>query len=252
MGAWHIEEARISMIILFDSRDLINLLESGNPCTVEECDSILRSHGGSVVITLTHLREIAAPLELAGPGPPVTATLNKLEVLPLTYAEEVTLPPRELAEAISAFRAGREPRVIDPYVERLDAAVPFPVPTRGFVNYPLAEIAWDIWHHNPDTFRRQQKMGGVLRKAVEDRRSRGQAGGDLTEFSTVLSGLAANWSLSLAGLNIEDLARWLWRRSRRCPGILLWFRVRHQIMRNTKDRIKDSDIADLSWTWLLP
>jgi hypothetical protein len=241
------------MVILIDTGGLLDLLERDDPCTVEECNSVLRAYGTSLVITLTHVREIAAPLELAQPGhPPVTGTLNKLEILPLTYADEVTIPRRELEEALEAFRTGREPRPLDPYVGRLDAAVPFDLPTRRFLNYPLAEIALDVWHHRPDAFRKGPRLAATFRAAVEDRRSWRQGGGDLAEFSTHLPDLAARLSLDLTGLTVPDLARWIWQHPRRSPAISLWFRVRHQLMRNKTDKIKDSDLADLSWTWLLP
>lgn len=247
------EEREIPMVILVDTGGLLDLLERDDPCTVDECNSVLRAYGGSVVITLTHVREMAAPLELAPPGHlPVTSTLNKLEILPLIYADEVTIPQRELEEAVEAFRAGREPRPLDPFVDRLDAAAPFQLPTRRFLNYPLAEIALDVWHHRPDIFRKGPRLAATFRAAVEDRRSRRQSGGDLAEFTTLLPDLAARMSLDFTGLKPADLAQWLWQDPRRCPGILLWFRVRHQLMRNRTDKIKDSDLADLNWPWLLP
>jgi len=243
------------MKILLDSRDLIDLLERDQPCTAEHFDTVLRSHDSCVVLCPSHLQELAAPLELGGRGPSsVMAMLNKLERLPLSYANEAKIPRLELQKAINAYRGEGEVPRVDPYVSRMDAAVPLegPSPTRNFLNYPLSEIVFDLWHNRPDVLRRGSEFGSKLRLAMAARRSRGKGGGDSTEFAVCLPELAALNGLALEGLNIKEFALWLWDNADRCPGIFLWFKVRHELMRNTTDKIQDSDVADLSWTWLLP
>jgi hypothetical protein len=236
------------MRLFLDTRDLINLLERGEPCSTEAFSSLLRSSGSVVVFSLTHLGELAAPLELAGNDSAVMATLNRVETWPLLYVDEQVIPYRELQVSMDAFLSGRELPPVDPFVSRPGALVP----DRRFLNYSLAELAFEIWRTRPDALRKKPAIIDFLRRSFTERRSAPKTGGDIEEFAVALNELASRFRINRAGLPFGDFARWVWQDSSRCPGISLWFEVRHQLVRNVRDTIKDSDPADLSWLWLLP
>lgn len=245
------------MKIFLDTFDLINLLEKGSPCPIEDFQAVLTSVGATLVVCPRNLEELAAPLEMAGPHSSVMSTLNRLERLPLCFANEVKIPMLELDSTSRAFRAGRDVEPVDPFVSRMDEAVPLAGknPTRHYLNYPLAEIAFDLWQSKPSTLRSSPRFGEALRGAVEARRSTSAVAGDRREFVQSIVEIARShvpFGLDIEGVNLEELGSWLWDDPRRSPGISLWFKVRHQLFRNKSDRIKDFDVADLSWMWLLP
>ncbi len=245
------------MKVFLDTFDLINLLEKEEPGAVEEFNEVLQLLKATLVVCPRHLEELAAPLT-AGDGRSSTmATLNKLECLPLMFANEVKIPILELAEAIRAFGDGREVEPVDPFVARLDAAVPLVgrSPTERFLNYPLAEIAFDLWQNSPDVLRRHPEHAAKLRGAVQHWRTTTKAGGNRSDFVATVSELAmrnAQFGLRLEGVDVKGLGRWLWDSPRRSPGISLWYRARNHVVRNRNYQIRDSDVADLSWMWLLP
>jgi len=245
------------MKVFLDTFDLVNLLEKEEPGAVEKLDGVLQELKATLVVCPRHLEELAAPLTAGAVGSSTMATLNKLESLPLTFANEVKIPILELAEAIRAFRLGQEVEPVDPFVARLDAAVPLvgQSPTERFLNYPLAEIAFDLWQNSPDVLRSHPEHAGKLRGAVQQWRATAKAAGDRSDFVAAVCELAlqnARFGLRLEGVDLKGLGKWLWDSPARSPGISLWFRVRNHLVRNRHHQIRDSDVADLSWMWLLP
>ena len=241
------------MKVLLDSFDLINLIE-GPGSTLKAFDSKLRATGAELVIAWTHVREIAAPLERDDGTTVVSAFFNKLEDLPLCFAEETTCLGRELAEAVRAFRAGDKPQVIDPFFDRLDMASPAPGGTKLYLHYPLSEIVLDLWHHKPELFRARADYGDLIRALARASRTSHSRRQSMTDYSASLAHALRGSALREPVTQEEfvSLASWLKEDASRAPGFSLWWYVREEVTRNISDAFRDSDLGDLTLLWILP
>lgn len=128
------------MLVLLDSRDLIELLERQTPCDLPTFGSRLSEGAHELCLSVTAVRELAAPLVQATGNTAITRQLNDLETLPLRYVAEGRVVPLELAEAVRARNENRPFSTIDPFTTRFDDAIQVagPAPTRFFLNYSLA------------------------------------------------------------------------------------------------------------------
>jgi len=238
--------------VLLDSRDLINLGRDIGP-TLQQVDTALESARAELVFTLTHLRELAAPLVM----PKVTgvaALLNRIEQLPVSFAEETTCLGLELTEAVRAFRAGGEPQGVDPFVDRLDKVTPGEGGTRRFLHYPLSEMASDLQHHHPDLLGTPSRFGEQLAAFAQASRQNPRRRGPLTDYSASLR-QAAGCCESLALLTDQEFVHftsWLQDKASRAAGFSLWWYVREEIACNRGDPFSASDLGDLTLLWILP
>jgi hypothetical protein len=106
--------------LLFDTRDLINLIEHNRPINVIEANQYLRSKGDLLVFSFTNVREFAGPLANDFDFLHVRALLQKLETLPHTYLKEVFIPSAEIRVAVDAFNQGKEFEPPNLYCSRWD------------------------------------------------------------------------------------------------------------------------------------
>src|SRR5262249_28044187 len=113
-----------TMLLYLDTRDLINILEKGQPITGERLLSLLRSGRHSLVVSFPHVAELAAPLQHPNAKTNVARLLNGLEEFPLAFIADSKLEFLEYREALDSWHAGRECQPIDPFVPRIDYTLP--------------------------------------------------------------------------------------------------------------------------------
>lgn len=239
--------------VFLDTRDLINIVERGNPLSVSDLRVRLQEAGCTLVVALTHIRELAEPLVDPARRPSTPSelsTFKTLEGLPLEYVDEETIPCLELDEVVSASRSGREVRQVQPFVDRLEAIVP---PAVGWRGSSLSEMVWAILQANPRAFLKPPHWQMGLEKAVTaGRRTVAGARSSYDNTWHHLLTAAQRCGRSLEGIQPTEFSRWVEQSRDRCPGISLWGAVQEQVLLNRDDQPTDNDIADQTWLWLLP
>jgi hypothetical protein len=149
------------MLIYLDTRDMINIFEKSNPCSVVEFDEILLEGGHKLVYSYLNIFEISEPLLHPEAKTNVMALLNRVEETLHTFIHSSRIPHLELTSAVNAYIDGEEYINIDPYVQCFDYTVDLNAnpSTKDYLIYPLAEIVWDL--HSVGA------LGGLDRYAIE-------------------------------------------------------------------------------------
>ena len=155
--------------------------------------------------------------------------------------------------AIAAYASGREYAPIDPYVERLDAAIQTsgPAPTATYLNHGLAETVFTIWQKAPDVFRwptewvqRLQSLMAADRALSTpprlDRHFREKLRRDLRLYSIP------------EPPSVDDVADWIYGSPTHCPGVRLVYETYHHLRRNLGDNPSASDFGDFAHVQCVP
>lgn len=242
------------MRIFLDTRDLINVLEKDEPCSVEQFRDWLSSHKHSLVVSPVVVFELAAPLVDATARSNVTRLLNNLESLSLEYVADGFIAPMEIREAISAFTSQREYATVDPYVARLDHALEAfgPLATRMYLNFPLSEIVWTLSQEAPSIFQKKSERLARFRRMLTDDRKLGSSISVTDFFGVKLARDLRTYGIPEPVSGVESIATWIWEAPIRCPALRLDYEVYHQIRRNTKDRGYLQDFEDLAHVKCVP
>ena len=110
----------IKMRILLDAKDLIDIVEHVRPISVERFGEWLREKGATAVLSFTNINDFVGPTFENNTFLDMRPLLQRIETLPLSYIREGTIIASELREAVAAYKEGREPVPVDPYVRRWD------------------------------------------------------------------------------------------------------------------------------------
>lgn len=158
------------MLLYFDTRGLIQVLERGHPLRIDELLDRLTVGRHEVVVSFANVRKLVQPLFEPGASTIVTRLLTQLERLPLRYVREAGIPKQELPEAFAALSEGREYPVVSPFVGRFDeVCTPLgQIPaTANFLNLSAAETVFMIFRSDPAALRQPQRHLNALRLLLE-------------------------------------------------------------------------------------
>lgn len=108
------------MRILLDAKDLINITEKSRPADAKAFGDWLREKNATAVLSFTNVSDLVGPAFATNTFLEKRVLLQALETLPLAYIREGTIIEDELRAALAAYRIGREPLAVDPYVSRWD------------------------------------------------------------------------------------------------------------------------------------
>jgi hypothetical protein len=240
------------MLVYFDTKDLINILEKGLPLSAAELHKRLSKSDHSLVLSLTTIMELSEPLLHRSAKTNVTRLLNLLEGLPHIFIHNAAIPRLELEEAHRAFSTGEECKKINPFVKRFDDTVQLYAkpPTKIYLNYPLSEVVWDLYTFGAlggmDNYAKRLKPTFAADRAISPRPS-------LKDNFVKTIGLnLALHNVAVPSADIPTFAEWVYSNPSRCPGERLGYEVWHKMVRNVTDEPEHSDLEDLLHVGCLP
>jgi hypothetical protein len=110
------------MKVYLDAKDLIGILQVGNPCTANQFAQYLVQHGHQLAVSYYPIMEISAPLLYPSSQTNVMKLLNDLAEMLIAYLH-ADIRGLELREALDAFSSRREYQHVLPFVKRFDEAL---------------------------------------------------------------------------------------------------------------------------------
>jgi len=240
------------MLLYFDTKDLIDILENSKPFSSNKLEKILQKGDHNLVFSFISIMEISEPLLHSKSKTNVMGLLNRLEQLPHVFLHESSIPRLELEEAFRAYSNGEEYRNIRPFVNRFDETVDLNASpaTKIFLKYSMAETVWDLFC--------EDSLGGLdiyvkkLRQAFADDRAL-NAKPSLKEnfIKTVQLNIITNKAKGFSGY-LRDFSKWVYSNPLRCPSIRLGYEIWHKMVRNVTDEPEDSDLEDFQHIGCLP
>ncbi len=247
------------MLILPDTRDLIDLTEHHTPVIVRAFGDYLRVHNHQIVLSFTNIRELAGPLARNTDFLRVRGLLQELEAMPHTYIKEVAIVGMEIRSAVQAFDAGTEYQPISPYVVRWDRTI-LPMPGQinpeyeRLVGLRLDEIVYDVFRFQPQVFAPPNHQLPTLITLLEQDRALLRAGKAPTKqhFLNAVRKHAASHRVALPQGREDDLAKWIYSNPSRCPGLRLNHETYRQLMGNYGDVPEVGDFSDLAHVFAVP
>lgn len=241
------------MFVYLDAKDLIDVFDHEQSCSRSQFINLLTDGGHYLVLSMTNVREVAAPLLDSNSKTSVTLLLNRIEGAPIKYIREGTLNRDELTEAVKAFSENREFEVVDPYVRRYDYTfVQEDLISKYYIHFPLAEIVFTLWAKDPNVLRLPHGQAEYLRKQFAYERSMENRDSVARNFITSIKKKLQFHGLSRSGLDNEQFAQWVYESPSRCPALRLSYEVYHAIQKNLGDVPKDSDIPDFAHLMCTP
>jgi len=78
------------MKVCLDAKDLIGILQDGQPCTVNQFAQYLTQHGYQLAVSSYTIMEISAPLLYPSSQTNVMKLLNDLAELPIAYVHALS------------------------------------------------------------------------------------------------------------------------------------------------------------------
>jgi hypothetical protein len=247
------------MRILLDSRDLINLVEHGQPVPVRDFDAYLRGGRHEIVLCYSNVRELVSPLATGAEFLQIRPFLQSLEQMPHMYIKEVTIVALEIQSAVNAFNAGAEYQVCSPFVDRWDRTL-VAIPGKrasaadGLVGLRLDDIVYFINSVNPRLFRPPEHYLSTLRTLLDQDRTLLRKGQVPAREHFILSvgKHAASHGLGLPDGRGDEFAEWVYRNPNRCPGLRLNHEMYRSLMSNYTDAPEAGDFSDLALVFALP
>ena len=242
------------MRIFLDSRDLIPLLDRSEPCNIDELGKWLRVGGHSIALSLTVAFEMAPPLIWRASTALATTRFNLLERLPLIYLADGFIPQMELQAAVDARNSGGEYEAVDPTVPRLDRALEVNGPhiNRLFLNYPLAELMFDLAMAAPSVLGESTSRESRLHTMLAADRSNPSPPSPSSHFKAKVARDLRLHRVGAPKCGIDAFADWVYRSPSRCPGLRLSFEVFNRIRENRADRGQLQDFEDLAHVGVIP
>lgn len=240
------------MLIYLDSRDLINIFEKSNPCSIDDFDKILIEGGHKLVYSWLNIAEISEPILHANAKTNVMALLNRVEKTPHTYIHSSRIPHLELASAVKAFVNGKEYEKIDPYVRRFDYTVDLNAKpsTRDYLNYPLAEIVWDL--HSYGELGGLDRYAKILIQTFAEDRALHPKPSLKRHFTTLIERNLKLHKVNAPNGGIRSFSNWVYSNPSRCPSQRLGYEVWHKMIKNINDEPTPSDMEDFCHIECLP
>lgn len=240
------------MRIYLDTKDIIEIIEKSNPISLKDLEKILRKKNSELVISITLLLEISEPLIHKSKKTNVMSVINQIEMIPHIFIHVKNLIRFELLEAIDAFNNGREYKNVDPFrrrfTETLDLEKYFPL--GKLIIYSLAEIIWNLFHEG--ALGGFDKHSNRWRKAFFNERNLPRKPTKKESFIYTIKKHLLLYNLKPPNQGIILFAKWIYKKSFRCPSIRLINEVFHKIVKNIGDIPKNSDLADFSHIQCLP
>ena len=239
------------MKIYLDAKDLINILQNRGPCKPDQLNESLRRGNHQLVLSFETVCEISAPLANPGAKTNVMTLLNCLEEMPINFFHP-SIECLELKEALGAFFAKRECKVLLPFVPRFDQAVdPNARPaTAIFIKYSLAQTVWDL--HCYDALKGLESYAPKMRLLFATDRNLKAPPTLKAHFAIVIERDLKSCKLSCSDVSIQDFASWIYENPNRCPSTRLGYELWHQIGKNKTDPLEDSDMEDYQHVLCLP
>jgi hypothetical protein len=242
------------MLVYLDTKDLINLLERDQPCSVRDLDAGLRAGSHILAVSFSNVKELSRPLLEPGSRTVVTQLLNRLETLPLRYIGDLMIYRDELSEAWQAFTCGREYQPVSPFAARMHRRM------------SLAEFVFDQWQRNADWLGPPSSHGlpPVKTHLKFDRTYTGGSdpasnfaffvAGYLRTLATmrVLPDDVAAWVSRASDQEKQCFAGWIYAKTSRCPAVRLGDEFYHAVRKNVTYAPEDSLIGDLAHLACLP
>lgn len=247
------------MRILLDSRDLINLLEHGQPTRPDEYETYLRACDHLNVLSFTNIRELVAPLATGGEFMNIRPMLQSLEQMPHTYLSEVPIIGSEIRSAVRSFEGEVEYENPNVYVTRWDHVLALPPGQKGsaadnWVNLRLDDIVYLIRRVNPEVFGPPEHHVPTLRRLLgqdRDNLRAGQAPARL-HFVRSIRRHANTHQVDLPLGREQEFAEWVYQNPNRCPGLRLYHETYRALMANYEDVPEVGDFSDLAHICALP
>jgi len=247
------------MRILLDSRDLINLLEHDGPMAPAEYDSYLCAGDHLNVLSLTNIRELAAPLATGEEFMNIRPRLQSLERMPHTYLMEVAIIGLEIHSAVRAFEEKTAYQSPSVYTTRWDHVLLLAPGQRrsvadNLINFRLDEIVHLINRVNPDVFAPPEHyLPQLQQQLAQDRASlrAGQAAAR-THFVGAIRRHANSYQVHLPHGREEEFAEWVYQNPNCCLGLRLQHETYRALMANYGDVPETGDFSDLAHVCALP
>ncbi|WP_413935153.1 hypothetical protein [Nitrospira sp. BLG_1] len=232
-----------------DSKDLIAILQGKASRSAQEFREYLFAGDHKLVVSCYTIIEISAPLLHPHSTDNVMSLLNELEKMPIVYMHADS-PGLELKEALNAFANNREYLPVVPFVKRFDETLDLSAnpPTSNFLNYPLAEIVWDLYRQGE--LKGMEDFANTMRALIERDRNTIRPPSMKSHFAIVLEKELRGDGLSCK--EMMSFTNWVYENPNRCPGIRLSFEVWRQIVMNKTDGLEDSDMEDYQHIICLP
>jgi len=247
------------MLILLDSRDLINLAERSSPVSVKDFDAYLRAGSHQLVLSFTNVRELVSPLAGGDEFLRIRPLLQALESLPHTYIREVTIVGAEIQAAVDAFSRESEYQPVSPFVDRWDRTlVMLPGQQRsaadGLVGLRLDEIIYFIYKANSGIFSAPEHHLAGLRTLFEQDRAalRARQAPAPKHFVASVKKHAASHGVALPAGREDEFAEWVYSSPDRCPGLRLNHEVYRALIANYGDNPETADFSDLAHVFAVP
>lgn len=241
------------MRIYLDAKDIIKLLEKSEPYTAEKFDKYLRNGNHELVFSLITILEISAPLFHKNAKTNVMWLLSQIEKLPHVYVHSSVITRLELEEAYRAFLSGKEYHDISlPFVRRFDMIVDLQgnPATKQFINYPLAEIIWDLY--NAGGLTGLNKYAEKLRKTFKADRALNLKPSLKKNFANMIERNIKLYQLKISHEEVTSFANWVYSNPMRCPSDRLGYELWHKMIKNLTDIPLDSDLEDFANIAALP
>lgn len=235
------------MLLYLDAKDLINVIDKGQPCTADEFEHKLRAQGHLLVLSAFNVLEISAPLLQKGAQTNVMSLLNRIEDMPVCYIAEARIHFLELQEAAQAFREEREYRGVNPFVKRWDETLTInrkPL-TRLYLNYTVAETVFDLWRINHLNIRSSLEQAHPLRVQFEADRGIPKPISLRENFLHTVERDLTLYRLPKPA-KLEQFANWIYDVPSRCPSLRLSYEVFHQFLKNIRHNPDRNAIPDFA------
>jgi hypothetical protein len=246
------------MKILFDTRDLINLLEHNRPIAMAAINEYLTATGDHLVLTFSNVRELAGPLGSGLDFLPVRALLQKLESLPHTYLKETFIPSAEIRAAVDAFNQGREFEKPDLSCDRWDKTFlrydSRPIGFENLVNLRLDDIVYEISRVDRRPFTPMTEYLTQYQTLIgQDRFAQQKNPISARDHLTIsIKKHALTAGIKLPDKREDEFAYWVHENPLRCPGLNFNHEVYRAIMDNKGDIPEAADFSDLAHVMAIP
>lgn len=242
------------MNIYLDTSDLINLFQKSNPISPDNFEKKLRTNRHEIVVSITNIFEISAPLLEKSTQTNVMGLLISIEKMPIKFISLAGINKLELKEALAAFTQGREYREIFPFVNRFDEAlmVDEPAPTRPLLNYSISKTIYELWNNEPRVFKLFQKHHQLLQKQMDSDRKIKSKPSLRDHFVENIRKSLSRYNLSITSQKLRAFSEWIYEIPTRCPSVRLGYEVYHNLLKNLDDIPKQGDMGDLSQINCIP
>lgn len=246
------------MRILLDTRDLIAVVERGQPVSAQAFGTYLRDYNHQIVLCFSNVRELASPMYCANDILNTRASFQSLEHLPQTYLKEATIISREIRAAINAFANGEDYRDPSPYVVRWDYTMgpdgAQPAIPENWIDVRLFDIVFSTYQGNRNVFAPPSEHLARLKEQFENDRAALRAGKAPAKQHFIISmrKQSARHKLQLPRGREDEFGGWVYSNPNRCPGFRLNHEVYRALMANYADVPELGDFTDLALTSAIP